>query len=243
MKLKPYVEKLEQSEDYRNFKIKYPDAFMVAGFFVLDLEAGMNVHQIDFYLPKEKKIAAFTLDEGVQIQILDMISKDGELPKKLDLETNIDLDALEGILADEMHNRGISEEIKKIIAVVQNIEGKKIWNLNCVLTGMEILKSHVEDESKTVLKMDKTSVMDVMKHLPSQALVKNPPKREDLEGEMENLEKMEAEIEKEKTELKKELGKNEGLPKSLSSLKSKSRTKAKLKKQFEEEKKEAQEEE
>src|SRR3989338_5379020 len=203
MKLKPYVEKLEQREDYRNFKIKYPDAFMVAGFFVLDLEAGMNVHQIDFYFPKEKKIAAFTLDEGVQIQILDMISKDGELPKKLDLETNIDLDALEGILADEMHNRGISEEIKKIIAVVQNIEGKKIWNLNCVLTGMEILKSHVEDESK---------------HLPSQALVKNPPKREDLEGEMENLEKMEAEIEKEKTELKKELGKKKSLslPKSIS---------------------------
>src|SRR3989344_5428710 len=205
MKIKPYIEKLEQSEEFKNFKVKYPKSFLIAGFFVLDFDTGMNFHQIDFYLPKEKKIAAFTLDEEVKLQILDMISKDGKKPEKLDIETNIDLDALQGILVDEMHNRGISEEIKKIIAVVQNIDGKKIWNLNCILTGMEILKSHVEDEAKTVLKMDKTSVMDVMKLLPSQALVKNPPKREDLEGEMENLEKMEAEIEKEKTELKKEL--------------------------------------
>ncbi|MFH1425290.1 MAG: hypothetical protein ABIG28_00985 [archaeon] len=209
MKIKPYVEKLEQSEEYKNFKVKYPESFMIAGFFVLDLEAGLSVHQIDFYIPKEKKVAAFTLDEGVKLQLLEMISKDGKEPRKMDLETNIDLDAIQGILLDEMHNRGISEEIKKIIAVVQNIEGKKIWNLNCVLTGMEILKSHVEDESQTVLKMDKISAMDIMKHIPSQALrqQQNPESKEDAEKEMEQLEKIESEIKKEKKKLKEKIGK------------------------------------
>jgi len=214
MKIKPYVEKLEKSEEYKNFKIKYPDAFMVAGFFVLDLETGANIHQIDFYVPNEKKIAAFTLDEGVTLQLLDMLSKDGKTPEKLDLETNVDLDALKGILTDEMHNRGISEDIKKIIAVIQNIDGKKIWNLNCVLTGMEILKSHVEDESKTVLKMDRTSVMDIMKHMPTQALKQQSdsiPKasKDELDKEVKNLEKLEAEIQKEKEKLKKELEKKD----------------------------------
>jgi len=217
MKIQPYVEKLEQSEEYKNFRIKYPESFLIAGFFVLDLEGGSNIHQIDFYVPNEKKVAAFTLDEGVKIQLLDMLSKDGKEPQKLDISTNIDLDALKGILTDEMHNRGISEEIKKIIAVIQNVDGKKIWNLNCVLTGMEILKSHVEDESKTVLKMDRTSVMDLMKHMPKGAMMKAQqqvqgqapgaeqpaPSKEDAKKEMENLEKIEAEIKKEKEKLKK----------------------------------------
>jgi len=207
MKIKPYVEKLEQSEEYKNFKIKYPDSYMAAGFFVLDLETGMNVHQIDFYMPKEKKIAAFTLDKGIQLQILDMISKDGKEPEKLDLETNVDLDALQGILTDEMQNRGISDKIKKIIAVIQNIEGKKIWNLNCVLTGMEILKSHIEDETKTVLKMDRTSVVDIMKHLPKQALARRPESKEEVNKEIESLDKLEEELKKEKVKLKEQLDK------------------------------------
>ncbi len=203
MKIGPYVEKLEESKEYKDFSVKYPKSFMIAGFFILDLEAGQNVHQIDFYVPSEKKIAAFTLDGGVKLQIVDPINK--KIPEKLDLNTNVDLDALEGILMDEMHNRGMSEEIKKIIAIIQNIDGKKIWNLNCVLSGMEILKSHIEDESKTVLKLDKTSFMDLMKKLPVQQMMKKPETKEDLEKELKKLGTIESEIEKEKTKLKKEL--------------------------------------
>lgn len=204
MKIKPYVQKLEQSEEYRNFKIKYPNAFLVAGFFILDLEGGGNLHQIDFYVPGKKKIAAFSLDGEVSFKLLDSIDKKS-VPKKLDIETKIDLDALQGILTDEMRNRGMSEEIKKIIAVIQNIDGKRIWNLNCVLTGMEILKSHVEDESQTVLKIEKTSVLDIMKKLPAPNLLKAPETKDEIKDELSKLNKIEEEIEKAKTKLKAEL--------------------------------------
>jgi len=210
MKIKPYVEKLEQSEQYKNFKVKYPDAFLVAGFFILDLETNQNIHQIDFFIPSEKKIAAFTLDGEVTLQLMDMISKDGKNPEKLDLETNIDLDALSGILTDEMHNRGISEDIRKIIAIVQNIDGKKIWNLNCVLTGMEILKSHVDDASQSVLKLERSSVMDLMKRMPGKGMAK-PPETQGgkggMEDEMKKLDKLSEEINKEKERLKEEMRK------------------------------------
>ncbi|MFH1585985.1 MAG: hypothetical protein ABIB79_04415 [archaeon] len=212
MKIKPYVEKLEQSDDYKNFRIKYPESFLVAGFFILDFETKANVHQIDFYLPKENKIAAFTLDAGVQLQLLELVKKETKAPEKMDIETNIDLDELSGILADEMKNKGMSEEIKKIIAVVQNVDGKRIWNLNCVLSGMEILKSHVEDESKTVLKMEKTSFMEIMKHMPQQAMppqVQGPPSKEDAAQQIKKLDELEKAIEKEKKQLKKESKKKE----------------------------------
>jgi len=210
MKIKPYVEKLEQTEEYKNFKTKYPESYLVAGFFVLDFDTGQNINQIDFYVPTEKKIAAFTMNGEVKMQLMEMLSKEGKTPEKLDAETNIDLDALSGILTDEMHNRGISEEIKKIIAVIQNTDGKKIWNLNCVLTGMEILKSHVDDASKSVLKLERSSIMDLMKRMPAQQAPKPAGTKEEMKDEIQKLDKLESEIEKEKVRLKEEMEKKKG---------------------------------
>jgi len=165
MKIKPYFEKLSASKEYKDFQKSYSDAFMIAGFFILDFESGKSLHQIDYYIPSEKKIAAFTLDKGIMMQMLDMMNAK-IVPEKLDMNTNVDLDALRGILEDEMKNRSITEEIKKIIAILQTVDGKKIWNLNCVLSGMSILKAHVDDDSQTVLKMEKASVMDYVKKMP-----------------------------------------------------------------------------
>jgi hypothetical protein len=210
MKIKPFVDRLEQSKEYKDFRARYPKSFMIAGFFILDFESGSNVHQIDFFVPSEKKIAAFTLDGGVSMQLLEMMNS--KVPEELSLDTKIDLDALEGILLDEMHNRGMSEKIKKIIAIIQNINGKKIWNLNCVLSGMEILKSHVEDDSMTVLKIEKQSLLDIIQQIPGKKLMKVAGAAEaggekDYGKEIENLSKIEEEIEKEKTKLKDEMAK------------------------------------
>lgn len=215
MKIEPYVQKLEKSKEFKTFNSKYPESFMIAGFFILDFESGKNIHQIDFYLPDQKKVAAFTLDDGINVQLMDMINA-SKVPEKLDLKTKVDLDALKGILLDEMHNRGMSEQIKKIIAIIQTINGKRIWNLNCVLSGMEILKSHIDDESQTVLKIEKQSLMDIMKTIPMDKLKamkaganasgENAPKR-DLNKEMENLKKLEEEIAKEKKNILEEMNK------------------------------------
>jgi len=203
MKIQPYIEKLESSKEYSEFQERYKDAFLVAGFFILDLESGKNMHQIDYYLPSEKKVAAFTLDDEIVVQILETMNE--KVPEKLDIRTNIDLDALEGILEDEMKNRNITEKIKKIIAVIQNIEGKKVWNLNCVLTGMDLLKAHVDDESKTVLKMEKSSIMDYMKKMPQLGGQQGAkmPMPADIDKQIDQLDKLKEELKKEKVELEK----------------------------------------
>lgn len=223
MKIQPYIDKLNASQQYKQFIKKYKDAFLVAGFFILDYEMNKNIHQIDFYLPSQKKFAAFSLDEGVALQILNTVSK--KVPEKLEMKTNIDLDALHGILEDEMKNRNITEEIRKIIAIVQTVKGRKIWNINSVLSGMDILKAHVDDESKTILKMEKTSIMDIMKKMPMpqqqpmemqkspepgvemetepQKLdVQGPQTEEEAEDAIKKLDDLEKDIEKEKERLK-----------------------------------------
>ncbi|MBI3334829.1 hypothetical protein HYZ97_05055 [Candidatus Pacearchaeota archaeon] len=201
MKLKPFVDKLHNSSEYKEFQQQYKDAYMAAGFFVLDLEAGKNIHQIDYYIPAEKKVAAFTIDHGITMQKLSLINS--KIPEKLDLITKVDLDALKGILEDEMKNRSITEEIKKIIAVIQKIEGKTLWNLNCVLSGMGILRAHVDDESRTVLKMEKASILDYIKRISPQDMQKmsqqapqpeapGAPEAKEQDSTKEKLKKLEA---------------------------------------------------
>lgn len=206
MKIQPYIEKLNSSKEFKEFQQKYKDAFLIAGFFVLDFETGQNLHQIDYYLPSEKKVAAFTLDDKIIMQVLETMTE--KKPEELDINTKVDLDALKGILEDEMKNRNITEEIKKVIAVIQTIEGKKVWILNCILSGMEILKAHIDDESQTVLKMEKASVMEYIKKVPGlarpqQQQQQGEPTGEEIDKQLEQLDKVKEALKKEKEEIEK----------------------------------------
>ena len=64
MKLNPFIQKLSNSSEYREFQKKNGDAFLVAGFFVLDLESGQSLHQIDYYVPSKKKVAGSSRKAG-----------------------------------------------------------------------------------------------------------------------------------------------------------------------------------
>jgi len=216
MKIQPYIDKLNAAPEYAKFMKENPDAFMAAGFFVIDFENGANVHQLDYYVPSKKKIAAFTLDNKVMVQMLDAMNE--EEPQKLDAQVGIDLDALQGIVDDEMKNRGMSEKINKMIAILQNVDGKKIWHINCVLSGMQILKAKVDDSDKTILEMERKSIMDFVKKVSPEELAKmqkeqgnniQPLSPKEIEGQIEKLDKLEKAIDGEKEKLEK-LGEGKG---------------------------------
>jgi len=200
MKIQPFVEKLENAEVYKKFKEEYQDSFLVAGFFVLDYETNQNINQIDYFIPSEKKVAAFTMKEEIGMQILETMND--KIPETLPVQTNVDLDAIKGILEDEMKNRNITEDLKKVIAVIQTLEGKKIWILNCIMSGMEILKAHIDDESKTILKMEKASVLDYIKKVPMKGLAQNKPSKENIEKQIEQLDTLKEQLEKAKEKVK-----------------------------------------
>jgi len=200
MKIQPLIEKLEGTEVYKKFKEDYKDSFLVAGFFVLDYETNKNVNQIDYFIPSEKKVAAFTMKEEIGMQILETIND--KIPETLPVQTNVDLDAIKGILEDGMKNRNITEDLKKVIAVIQTLEGKKIWILNCIMSGMEILKAHIDDESKTILKMEKASVLDYIKKVPMKGATQNKPSKENIEKQIDQLDTLKEQLEKAKEKIK-----------------------------------------
>jgi hypothetical protein len=172
MKFEHYLKRVEESPEFKKFREEHKKAYLCAGFFVLDFENKKDIHQIDFLIPGKKKIATFTLQDGVQLKISEPMKKTKNKLEKLELkeETKTDIDALKGIVHDEMMNRTVTGEIKKIIAVLQNKDDRKIWNLNCITGDMGILKVHIDDHSSSVLEFEKASLFDFMKMIPKSAL-------------------------------------------------------------------------
>jgi len=160
MKFEHYLNKLHESNEYKKFSRKYKKEYMCAGFFVLDYETGKHSHQIDYYLPNNK-IATFILDEGVKMKLSEQTIKKS-LPK-LKEDIKIDLEALKGIVEDEMKNRTVTERIKKIIAILHVIDDKPVWNLQCILDGLTLLNVHVNDADQSILKFEKHSLMELIK--------------------------------------------------------------------------------
>ncbi len=164
MKFSEFLKKVEGSKEFSEFKKKNPEAYLCAGFFVLDFEGGKNMDQIDFYIPKIKKIATFLIDENVKMKLSETLKEKKPL-EKLTGKIKIDLESLKGIVEDEMKNRTITAEIKKIIAVIQNVEGKPIWILNCMTSSLGLLKVKVDDSDSSILEFEKLNMMDFIKRV------------------------------------------------------------------------------
>jgi len=160
MKLQPYIQKLEKSQQYKTFQQKNPDAFLCAGFFVLDFETRKHQHHLDYYL-SNKKIMTFMLDGKIQGKESETVMK--KTPEKLDINEKLDLDQIQGIIQDEMKNRTITEPIKKIIAILQTQEGKDIWNVTCLLGGLKLLKIHIDDSTKSIIRFEEANMMDFVR--------------------------------------------------------------------------------
>lgn len=191
MKFDHYLKKVHSSNTFKKFKSKNPKAYLCAGFFVFDFETGRDIHQIDYML-KDKKIATFALDNGVKINISNL-----PIPKKLDEikgDIKTDLEALKGIVEDEMKNRTITDDLKKMIAVLQVMDGKRVWNLNCITNGLNVLQIHIDDEDQTILKFMKYSILDFVKTMPAPA-----PKVKTVDAKKvtkEDFEKIKEELDK-----------------------------------------------
>lgn len=162
MKLSHFVKRVEKSSEYKKFRNKNPHAYLCAGFFVIDYELGKNQEQIDYFL-NDNKVATFMLEKPVKMKISQaaLTKKAGELKG----DTRLDLEQLKGIIHDEMENQTITEEIKKIIAVIQVIDGKKTWILNCVLSGLNLLKVNIDDKTGNILRFEKANLMDFIRRM------------------------------------------------------------------------------
>ena len=101
----------------------------------------------------------------VEAKLAEMPKENKLKPGKIDGKINLDLDILKGIVQDEMKNNMVTTKLQKIIAILQTLDGKLIWNLNCITTDMGVVKVHVDDATHSILKFEKINLFDIVKKL------------------------------------------------------------------------------
>ena len=167
MKATHYIKKVKESEPFKEFIKEDPKAYLCSVFFVRDFSENHNETQVDFYSPTKKAMVSFKVDKKVErIPInkkAETITHKKFVPKTLNENTKMDVDELKGILLAEMHNRGMTYEIDKILVFLNIADDETVWNCTAFLKGLGLLQSHVEDESGTVLFMEKKSLFDLVR--------------------------------------------------------------------------------
>ncbi len=153
------VEKIEASEAFKNFKKKNEDAFLCAGFFVIDYEQGKNQQQVDYSL-KNSDIYTFILGEEISYKKAETIEGQERKLPELKKDIKVDLDDIENIVKGQT-----DKKVQKIIAVLQGIDGVQIWNINCMLEGFTILHLDINSETGNIIKSEKRNLFDFVKRV------------------------------------------------------------------------------
>ena len=167
MKCAVYLKKVKESKEFKEFMKEDPKAYLCSLFFTRDFVEKRDDTQVDFYSPKAKMIISFKVGKEVERAPLgkkaETLTHKKFVPKLLKDTIKMDVDEMEPTLMDEMHNRGMTYTIEKILAFVNVTDGEVIWNCTAFLKGLGLLQAHVEDKTETVLFMDKKSFFDLLR--------------------------------------------------------------------------------
>jgi len=164
MKFKEVYEKIQESKIFKNFREKNPDAEFCAGFFVMDYLSNDTKSSVDYKIGE--KIFTFDLTKDGDVLIKeDRLMDIPDVPKltKIKPEVRVELDEIKGIVGIQALDHGISAKLHKIIAVLQEYEGKQTWNLTCVFDQLIILHIIVDSETGKILKYERKSMMDLIR--------------------------------------------------------------------------------
>ena len=160
MNMQFYEEKLSSSREFKDFIKENKDAYLCSGFFVVDKDGKDNKQHLDYYLPKEKKMISFQMEEGIKKVFVDMF--DDKVPKKIS-KSEFDFDDMEEMIQRRMQEQNIKNKIQKIIFSLQNLDGKDFLICTVFISMLGILKVNIDLSNKKITEFEKKSFFDIMK--------------------------------------------------------------------------------
>ncbi len=158
-----FIEKLVESEEFRQFKKENKDARLVGGFFSFDIEnkGKENKYSLDYFIPSHNKLFSFKLEQGVEMvpAIIQGEQKFNEIAENHDFDFN----DFEKIIKDRMQEDKINSNIQKILYSFQNLDNKDYLVGTVFLSGFGLIQINIEIAEKKIIKFEKKSFMDFLK--------------------------------------------------------------------------------
>lgn len=167
MNLQFYLEKLQSSEVYKNFKSENSDAYFCSGFFIID-ESGNdkeNKKHLDYYVPSIKKIFSFQLEEEVKIFPVDVPVEvlESNVPHKISEKCNFDFKEIEKLIFLKVEKENIKNKIQKIILSLQSKNEKSFLLGTVFVSGLGMIKINIDLEKKEIIDFEKKSFFDMLR--------------------------------------------------------------------------------
>jgi len=140
--------KLSSSSELKEFKLKNKEAFLYACFFVSD-----GSWQFDYFNPKNKFVTTFEVSDVVKVMPVDRASGDNKKILELDLsKVKVDFDNSLDIVNKFVASHYSDDNFfSKTIVILQNFDGKIIWNVTFLTSTLKLLNIKLDASSGEVL--------------------------------------------------------------------------------------------
>lgn len=167
MLLQQLYARLQKSKEFLAFREQNPDAFLCAGFFIMNFKLNSFEYALDYR--NDKQIFTFNIPENTEASITikaDELIKDGSAPKLLDeitLDVQVDLEDLKEKVEKSLAENNIKNKLEEFIAILQKIDNQLVWHLTVVCEGFTILTIIVHSETGNIEKFDKKNIFDFVK--------------------------------------------------------------------------------
>ena len=154
------LEKLNSSEEFKNFEKENKTAYLCSGFFVIDIDGGEkgNQYHFDFFVPENGKTFSFELEQGIKLVPLERY---GQVLEKV-LEPGFDFDEIEKIISKEMERNKIKNKIQKMIFSLQNLKGRDVLLGTIFVSGFGMVKANIDLKEKRITDFEKKSFFDML---------------------------------------------------------------------------------
>ena len=166
MLLKHLYARLEKSREFQNFQAQNPDAFLCAGFFIMNFKTQVFEYSLDYR--NDKQIFTFKIPEREEQQVVmqaeEIIQVENKKPlEKITLDVQLDIEDLKEIIEKALENNSIKNKLEEFIAVLQKIDSSLVWHLTCICEGFTILNVIINPETGAITKFEKKNLLDFIK--------------------------------------------------------------------------------
>jgi hypothetical protein len=165
MKLQEIFSKLKKSVEWKNASKEHKNLFFCAAFLILNFKQNQFEYSLDYR--NDKKLLAFKMPADEKSSIILTTDDLLESPKPLEQineselpKIKIDIEEIKPTVQGAIADNKIQSTLEEAIAVLQDFNGKIIWNLTCICAGFVILNVHIDPFTGKILKFEKKNLLD-----------------------------------------------------------------------------------
>ncbi len=180
MNFQNYFKELKNSQEYKDFMKENPDAFLAGAFFIIDLKFnGKENHQsLDFYIPKNKEMFSFFINENSETSNkshkvtdfkksrIDLIDKEN-IPRIIKEDLDFDIEKISELLQKKVEYEKINNSIQKILFSLQikiNVKKDEYFLVGTVfLDKMGLIKFVIDIEEMNFVEFEKKNFFDILR--------------------------------------------------------------------------------